>query len=292
MQEGNSVSEMIDLNLAAAVVFGGLLFALVLFAMLRGGAGAQSSSGPTLYIDCDDTMYRNDWKVAKMITDNIEEYVTKKLKLPEGKAYELYKKHGTALRGLQQEKLVEFDEDDFLEKVHHLPEAKRYIQPDPKLKAVLNAIRVDKWVFTASVSEHARRCMDLLGVTSCFQNPVIDVRATQFYTKHDERAYALAERLAGQRDPRNCYIVDDSWSNIRAAKNRGWNTALVGLKSRDGKDARTHCKAADHIVADLKNLPDVWPHLFASSPRPAARDEAKQSPKPRKKSKKKSRKAD
>ena len=47
---------------------------------------------------------------------------------------------------------------------------------------------------------YERRCMDLLGVTSCFQNPVIDVRATQFYTKHDERAYALAERLAGQRE--------------------------------------------------------------------------------------------
>lgn len=54
-------------------------------------------------------MFRNEnWEIAKMITDNIDTYVTKKLNLPSGKAFELYKKHGTALRGLQMEK-IEFD---------------------------------------------------------------------------------------------------------------------------------------------------------------------------------------
>uniref|UniRef100_A0A7S2X8T7 Pyrimidine 5-nucleotidase n=1 Tax=Lotharella oceanica TaxID=641309 RepID=A0A7S2X8T7_9EUKA len=223
-------------------------------------AAGGSSKGATLFIDCDDTLYRNDWKVAKMITKNIDDYFTTKLKMPEGKAYELYKKHGTALRGLQQEK-VEFDLDDFLKTVHDLPEAKSYIKEDPSLKTMIESIKVDKWVFTASVSEHATRCMKLLGVEGCFTHPIIDVRATEFFTKHHKESYELAMKIAGQTDPSLCYIVDDSWSNIKAAKECGWNTALVGLKSRDGKDA-TEWPHADHVIADLKDLQKVWPHLF------------------------------
>jgi FMN phosphatase YigB (HAD superfamily) len=119
-------------------------------------------------------------------------------------------------------------------------------------------------VFTASVTEHAARCIQLLGLTECFaDHPIIDVRATQFYTKHDAEAYLLAAKCAGQNDMKQCYIVDDSTSNIRAAKKVGWNTVLVGFTSRDGKDMRGF-EYADHVIDTLHDLPSVWPHLFAA----------------------------
>eukprot|EP00467_Chlorarachnion_reptans_P002936 CAMPEP_0114526392 /NCGR_PEP_ID=MMETSP0109-20121206/22992_1 /TAXON_ID=29199 /ORGANISM="Chlorarachnion reptans, Strain CCCM449" /LENGTH=290 /DNA_ID=CAMNT_0001708155 /DNA_START=35 /DNA_END=907 /DNA_ORIENTATION=- len=289
-----------DLNLLAAIVFGGALIGVVLLSLFSKGAGGRTNAGTNkseqeggdiLFIDCDDTLYRNEnWEVAKMITENIEAYVTDKLHLPSGKAYELYKKHGTALRGLQMEK-IDFDLDDFLKTVHDLPDAKKYIKQDAALRDMLNSVSVDKWVFTASTREHATNCMNLLGVARCFSNPVIDVRAAKFNTKHSPECYKHAMRIANVREASQCYIVDDSWSNIKTAKEMGWNTALVGLKSRDGKDA-TKYPHADHVIADLKELPRVWPHLF--------RDESKDSKqlsngttvKKRKSSKGKRRKAD
>mmetsp|Transcript_3016 Transcript_3016/g.4367 ORF Transcript_3016/g.4367 Transcript_3016/m.4367 type:complete len:281 (-) Transcript_3016:3-845(-) len=252
---------MIDFNLLAAMLFGGVLLLLTLASIMKKPGAKGMGKGPILFIDCDDTLYRNEkWEVATMITDNIENYVTKKLGLPKGRAYELYKKHGTCLRGLQNEGF-EFDLEDFLKTVHELPNAKEYIKEDPDLKEVLNRVKVDKWVFTASTNEHATRCIKLLGISSCFENPIIDVRAANWHTKHSEECYVAAMRIAGVSDPDECYIVDDSWSNIKAAKKMGWKTALVGFKSRDGRDAKEN-PDADHVIADLKDLPSVWPELF------------------------------
>eukprot|EP00466_Bigelowiella_natans_P003625 jgi/Bigna1/53754/estExt_Genewise1Plus.C_230179 len=246
--------------------------------------GGDGVGKRTLFIDCDDTLYRNEnWEVAKLITRNIDDYVTQKLGLPSGKAYELYKKHGTCLRGLQQEE-IKFDLDDFLKTVHEIPK----IEEDPDLKKMLNRITVDKWVFTASIKEHATNCIEHLGVEKCFENPIIDVRAAKFHTKHSIECYQHAMEIAKNGDPSLCYIVDDSWSNIKTAKKIGWNTALIGLKSRDGKDALKYMSDfADHIIADVKELPKIWPELFEreqkSSPNGARR---------RKSSKGKRRKAD
>ena len=51
----------------------------------------------------DDTLYTNDWVVANRITKSIGAYCSEKLGLPEGEPYNLYKKHGTCLRGLEKE---------------------------------------------------------------------------------------------------------------------------------------------------------------------------------------------
>ena len=51
----------------------------------------------------DDTLYTNDWVVANRITKSIGTYCSEKLGLPEGEPYNLYKKHGTCLRGLEKE---------------------------------------------------------------------------------------------------------------------------------------------------------------------------------------------
>ncbi len=262
-----------------------------------------ASFGNHIYLVClCITLFRNDWKTAKIITNNIEKYFTETLDQPEGCAYAMYKKHGTALRGLQKEN-VEFDLKDYLEQVHDIPNPEKYISPDPKLKKMLDAISVDKWVFTASVSEHAMRCMNLLGVGECFtDHPVIDVRVTEFYTKHDPEAYELAALKAGQPDMSQCYIVDDSTSNIKAAKQMGWNTVLVGHMSRDGKDMRKF-EFADHVIDTIHELPSVWPHLFAlnkgrSPQTETKRDDAKSKgvstaePKKKNSKKKKSKKAD
>eukprot|EP01052_Picozoa_sp_SAG31_P006373 SAG31_NODE_292_length_18283_cov_10.859859_16_plen_90_part_00 len=67
----------------------------------------------TLFLDCDDTLYSNDWTIAGRLTAKIGEY-TAKMQLPDGvSSFDLYKRHGTCLRGLEKEN-IPHDREDFL----------------------------------------------------------------------------------------------------------------------------------------------------------------------------------
>ena len=146
-----------------------------------------------LFIDCDDTLYQNDWELADIITDRINKYTTEKLGLSDGKAYELYRKHGTCLRGLQQEK-IRFDLDDFLAYVHDLP-IKENVKPDLELKNMLMQLKPyqhERCIFTASVREHVERCLEALDLIDFFQDkPIIDVRSGKLFISNINTSSSL-----------------------------------------------------------------------------------------------------
>lgn len=102
-----------------------------------------------VFFDCDDCLYKNDWKVANLLTQKIESFCSTRMQMREGYAYELYKKYGTCLRGMQEEGLM--DEallEEYLEFCHDIP-LHQHIGPDPELRRMLQAITLPKWVFTA-----------------------------------------------------------------------------------------------------------------------------------------------
>lgn len=222
-----------------------------------------------LLLDCDDTLYSNDWELAQILTDLIDDYCTTRLGLPPNEAYKLYKKHGTCLRGLQVEGVRGFETEDFLKQVHDplAEHIERLVAEDRPLREMLLRLRTDgvhTRVFTASCSEHATRCLNALGIYDVLvdaERPIIDVRSTDFLTKHDAAAYELVMEQVGVEDPANCILVDDSWSNMRAAKEAGWVTVLCGAASRDGTPA-SECAHADHTIRSIHELPRVLPHLF------------------------------
>ena len=140
----------------------------------------------TAQLRADDTLYTNDWVVAQRITDSIGTYCAENLGLPDGEPYRLYKKHGTCLRGLKKEGIVH-DRDEFLRVVHDI-RLDDCIKPDPALRRMLESIDLgvcSPWVYTASVSDHAERCLDALGISDVLPNrPIIDVRAVGYTTKY------------------------------------------------------------------------------------------------------------
>jgi hypothetical protein len=76
----------------------------------------------TIFFDLDDCLYKNDWKVANLLTERIEKYTVGKLGLKPGYAYELYKKYGTCLKGMMVEKILDEDSvDDYLLWAHDVP---------------------------------------------------------------------------------------------------------------------------------------------------------------------------
>ncbi len=217
-----------------------------------------------IFFDCDDCLYFDGWKVANLLTAKIEEWCTSKKQLPEGKAYELYKYHGTALRGLLAEGLIENKEeaiDDYLRDVHDVP-VHEYIKKDNELRNMILAIdpTIPKFIFTASVRHHAQRCLVALGIDDLFID-IIDVKTCNLATKHSKEAFEAAMNHAGVIEPECCLFLDDSTKNIEAARTVGWRSILVGKIGRDcGKQITS--EHAEHEIDRIHDLPSILPELF------------------------------
>jgi len=212
-----------------------------------------------IFFDCDDCLYKNDWRTANALTAKIESITTRELGLDEGAAYALYKKYGTCLRGLMEEKILRDDAsvDDFLIRAHDVP---LEIERDEALRGMLERIKTPKWVFTASAAAHARRCLAALGIDDLFEG-IIDVRAVGFETKHSPKAYEAAMRIAGVEDPAACLFLDDSVSNMKTARAVGWTNVLVGTHARDGGELIV-CEHADHIIGTVHEFEALMPEHF------------------------------
>ena len=217
-----------------------------------------------IFFDCDDCLYFDGWKVANQLTAKIEEWCTTKKQLPEGKAYELYKQHGTALRGLLAEGLMENEEkaiDEYLKDVHDVP-VHDHIAKDEKLREMILAIdpTIPKYIFTASVRHHAMRCLKALGIDDLFID-IIDVKTCNLATKHSTEAFEAAMSHAGVSEPECCLFLDDSTKNIAAARKVGWRSILVGKVGRDcGKPIST--EHAEHEIDRIHDMPKILPELF------------------------------
>jgi pyrimidine 5'-nucleotidase len=203
----------------------------------------------TIFFDLDDCLYKNDWKVANLLTERIEKYTVGKLGLKPGYAYELYKKYGTCLKGMMVEKILDEDSvDDYLLWAHDVP-LEEHISKDVKLRDMLTKVKEEgypMYIFTASARHHAEKCLQLLGISDLFID-IIDVRAVEWATKHDEEAYERAMRIAGVEERERCVFIDDSTSNIKTAKKMGWHTILCGTKGRDCGSVLV-CAEANHII--------------------------------------------
>ena len=227
---------------------------------LVASAATTTPSVEALFLDCDDCLYQNNWATAKKITASIASY-TVKLGVDKDKAYSLYKTHGTCLKGMLVEGFIDdAGVEEFLHAVHDIEYSD--IAPDPKLRAVLAKVKTPQWIFTASTREHARRCMERLGVHDLPWRGIIDTRSCKLETKHSRSSFEAAMRMANVTDPKACVFCDDSVKNIVAAKAVGWRTVLVGLYDRD-TGAPLVCEAADHQIASLHSLPSVVPECFS-----------------------------
>jgi pyrimidine 5'-nucleotidase len=219
-----------------------------------------------IFFDCDDCLYFDGWKVAKLLSAKIEEWCVNHGLKP-GQAYKLYKEYGTALRGLLAEGYLEENEeaiDEFLSYVHDIP-IHDLLSRDEELRSMLLDMdpSIPKYVFTASVSHHAIRCIRSLGIEDLFVD-VIDCKKCNFETKHSKHSFDVAMRIAGVEDPESCLFLDDSLTNICAARSVGWRSVLVGLIGRDhGKPVES--EHAEIEIDRIHEFRSRYSELFQSS---------------------------
>mmetsp|Transcript_16057 Transcript_16057/g.32931 ORF Transcript_16057/g.32931 Transcript_16057/m.32931 type:complete len:260 (-) Transcript_16057:23-802(-) len=238
-------------------------------ALVSGFVHARTPPSPppkpkAIFFDCDDCLYFDDWHVANRLTVAIENFCTNELGLEKGKAYKLYKEHGTALLGLLNENLLSRDQVDRYLKIVHDIGVKDHLRPDPKLRELL--LRIDPsiktYIFTASVKHHAVECLKALGIDDIFEDRIIDTKVCTLATKHSSSSFHAAMEFAGlsPSEVRDCVFFDDSVRNISTARNFGWRPILVGLKSRDtGKPVV--CGDAEKSISTIHSLFDAVPEL-------------------------------
>jgi len=233
-----------------------------------------------IFFDCDDCLYFDGWQLAQKLTAKIEDWCTSRKNLPQGEAYQLYQRHGTALKGLLAEgHIINRDEqqdddnndndtneiDEYLRDVHDLP-IHEHLSIDHELRSLLLQIdpTIPKYVFTASVRHHAERCLKALGIEDLFVD-IIDVKSCSLETKHAPSSFEAAMRVANVTEPEACVFLDDSRTNIAAARRIGWRAYLVGRVGRDcGQPI-----SSEHAEQELDRIHDLKlalpPELFVPS---------------------------
>ena len=219
-----------------------------------------------LFLDCDDCLYQNAWRTEAKITESMQR-MAKEFGVSPDQAFSWYTNYGSTLKGLRETgRIDEVEAEQFLQRAHQIDYSD--IREDKALASMLARLRQRTWIFTASIREHALRCIQNIGLGDSLKlQGIIDVRVTKLESKRTAIAFEAALDFARQTDdsllPGECVLCDDSVGNIKRANAMGWRTVLVGDMDRQGE--RITCDAADFIVSSLHELPRVLPELFTAA---------------------------
>lgn len=200
--------------------------------------------------DLDDTLYPRGLGIMDEIRTLILTFILTRLNLTPEEADELRQRYldqyGTTMRGLQIN--YQIDPEDYLACVHDIP-LQEFLEPNPRLDAVLAAITQEKVVFTNASREHAERVLGILGIGHHFTR-IVDVRDLHFESKPQPAAYRRVCDIVGV-PPDECLLVEDNVRNLAPAKDLGMATVLVG----DGQDHSDH--AVDYAITRIEQIGQV-----------------------------------
>ena len=203
-----------------------------------------------LLFDLDDTLYPRSAGIMVEIRRLIMDYIQTQFGLSTEEAdalrHEYLHAYGTTMRGLQVNHGI--DPDDYLEHVHAIP-LHAFLQPNPELDAVLDALPQEMIVFTNASREHAERVLEVLGIRRHFSR-IVDVRDMAYESKPQPSAYRRICQLFGV-SPEECLLVEDNVRNLCPATEIGMSTVLVG----DGSQAHHRC--VDHAIDRIEEIGQV-----------------------------------
>jgi len=159
------------------------------------------------------------------------------------------------------------DFDEWHAFVHGRLPYEKYLKPHPKLRALLDSLPMEKYVFTNADRCHASKCLDLMGIKDCFQGVIcfesIMETAHEIGISHHNKpaickpnrmAFEIALSQAGGASAATTAFFDDSTRNIASAHHIGLFSVLVG---RTGVDCASHIQ-----MESMLSLPSHLPWLL------------------------------
>ena len=219
--------------------------------------------------DLDNTLYPASNGLMAEVSSRMTLFVARVLDVAADEALveqkQLYRKHGTTLRGLMDEYAV--DPWSFLDFVHQVDYGQ--VDPSPRLAEALLALPGRKIVFTNASTKHAERVLDRLGVAHHFEG-VFDVAAASWQPKPHPTAYqTLVERH--QITPARSVMVEDIAPNLEPAAALGMTTVWLRHKDATAPAWTTPGEASDYVHHKIGNLIEWLGSLSASQSQPLDR---------------------
>ncbi|KZS98043.1 pyrimidine 5-nucleotidase [Sistotremastrum niveocremeum HHB9708] len=235
----------------------------------------------TVFFDIDNTLYPASARISQAMGERIHNYFVS-MGLPEDEASELhhkyYKQYGLALRGLVHHH--EIDPLEFDRACDGSLPLEEMLRPDPALRQLLLDIDRSKtrvWALTNAYQNHAKRVLKILELDDLIEGIVFcDYRTPKFFCKPEPEFYNSALQHASITDPSKVLFVDDSVSNVRAAKQLGWGSCvwlyergeewIEGGKVVDREQERSgdnnEIPGVDAEISNLQELRKIWKHIF------------------------------
>jgi putative hydrolase of the HAD superfamily len=198
--------------------------------------------------DLDETIYPTETGIMDLISHRINEYMSLRLGIDAAEVgairEQYYRRYGTTGRGLYLHHGL--DAEEYFEFVHDLP-LEEMLAPDPGLDSMLEGLEAEKSIFTNATAGHARRVLEVLGVSAHFGH-LIGIAELGYVPKPDVRAYQRALEILGA-SPEECLLVDDRARNLAPGRSLGMTTVLVG--ARHSEDS------ADFVVGEVTEVGEV-----------------------------------
>lgn len=177
-------------------------------------------------------------------------FMQERLHIPDDQVADLrenyYHEYGTTLKGLEIHYAV--DPVEYLTYVHDV-DVTSFIQPDPKLQTLLDAIPQEKIICTNSDQAHTQRVTSALGIADRFDR-VVDVLQMAPYCKPAPESFLKMIQIAGDPSASHYLLLDDSLRNVESARDVGLYAVLV----------RGGCTCPEGIpqIERIHDLPRIW----------------------------------
>jgi putative hydrolase of the HAD superfamily len=185
-----------------------------------------------LIFDLDNTLYPPETGLLQNVSNNISKFIEKKLRLSEKEANilrEKYKeKYGITLSGLIKHHGIDFNEfDKFVYNINYESKLKK----DNNLYNILKRINLKKIIYTNSGEIHSLKVLKQLGLDNLFDD-VITIEKLNFLAKPTKESITYFLKLTSVK-PKNSLFFEDSETNLFAAEQFGFKTAIVGKQTKN-----------------------------------------------------------
>lgn len=205
--------------------------------------------------DLDNTLYPRHCDLFAQIDWKMTDYVSDLLKMEKTEARvlqkELYRSHGTTLRGLMER--FDVDPHDFLEKVHDIDYSP--VEPNPALGEIIAALPGRKHIFTNGDVPHANRTTDRLGISHHFDK-VFDIVASDLEPKPAESPY-LKFFASHDVQPQQAAMFEDMPRNLDVPKKHGMRTVLI----TPARGSQHNAESWEHEVVQDESIDFSTDHL-------------------------------
>ncbi len=202
-----------------------------------------------LFFDLDGTLYPLQAGLWQAVGERIERFLAEYLDLSLSEARRLRQRYGeqygTVLRGLQEE--YGLDPRVYLAYVNQVP-VERYLRPDPRVRAMLQALPYPKWVFSNADRAYVYRVLRALHLEDVFAG-VIALEDLDWVPKPHPQAFQRAWQRAGVRQPGRTWLIDDLFRNVQAAARLGMRAVWVTEEPDGSAGSRVAVPHIPHLLA-------------------------------------------